>query len=275
MPDFHKPPDRWFSDRLARDMRDMAGQQSQSTEYIVDPRTQLCVAIVGNLEKAPIPRSEAEPNGGFELTGLEGWGAAVKTASGWVSLNAGVGSAVTSLPTKPMDGQEVDYLADAVAGVIWRLKYRAASASPHKWEFVGGSDLYSLETEHDGSGPQSPAAAFATSIMEFTPGLTLPLAGDYDIYTQAVGMPQSEAGADIRIYPVAYPSATSLSVLPEVGFTVARGGTNAVYASVAAWNRCAGVAAGTVAALGFAGSNTAASLKWYGKTMRARPVRVG
>ena len=32
---------------------------------------------------------------------------------------------VTSLPANPVDGQEVDFLASATDGVIWRLRYRA------------------------------------------------------------------------------------------------------------------------------------------------------
>jgi len=47
----------------------------------------------------------------------------------------------TTLPATPTDGQEYDYIADATNGVIWRLRYRAASTSTHKWEFVGGSPL--------------------------------------------------------------------------------------------------------------------------------------
>lgn len=46
---------------------------------------------------------------------------------------------VTSLPSNPLDGQEVYYLADAANGMIWHLRYRAASSSAYKWEFVGGS----------------------------------------------------------------------------------------------------------------------------------------
>jgi hypothetical protein len=38
----------------------------------------------------------------------------------------------------PQDGDEVYYAADATNGVIWHLRYRAASSSSYKWEFVGG-----------------------------------------------------------------------------------------------------------------------------------------
>lgn len=81
---------------------------------------------------------------------------------------------VTALPTQPYDGQVVDYLADATNGVIWRLKYRAASASAYKWEFVGGSGLFAESTGQD-------ALLSSTSYADWTgaPSLTAPLGGEY------------------------------------------------------------------------------------------------
>lgn len=82
---------------------------------------------------------------------------------------------VTTLPTSPIDGTEVYYQADATNGVIWHLRYRAASASAYKWEFVGGGDLSaSVVTDQSlaaGSGWQDLATV--------GPSITAPLAGDY------------------------------------------------------------------------------------------------
>src|SRR4051812_22380129 len=61
--------------------------------------------------------------------------------SAFVQINAP--ARVTSLPVSPVDGQEVYYVADATNGVLWHLRYNAASASAYKWEFVGGSPLES------------------------------------------------------------------------------------------------------------------------------------
>jgi microcystin-dependent protein len=81
---------------------------------------------------------------------------------------------VTSLPSNPVDGQEVHYLADAANGVIWHLRYRAASTSAYKWEFLGGSPLiHQIDT--DEGGTTTAYADFAT----VGPQLTTPLAGDY------------------------------------------------------------------------------------------------
>lgn len=80
----------------------------------------------------------------------------------------------TALPSNPVDGQQIFFLASETNGVVWALRYRAASTSAHKWEFVGGGALYAraagevtVESEAYGGG--------------FGPSITLPLAGDYEI----------------------------------------------------------------------------------------------
>jgi hypothetical protein len=78
---------------------------------------------------------------------------------------------VTSLPTNPIDGQECYYLADATNGIMWRFRYRAASSSAYKWEFVGGGWLRSAS-----SGVVQPNA---TSYTDIGINITLPLSGDY------------------------------------------------------------------------------------------------
>lgn len=83
--------------------------------------------------------------------------------------------AVSALPSSPVDGDEFFFVADVANGVVWRFRYRAASTSAHKWEFVGGADLLSGPVSgHFGAhntgntGSAGPAA------------ITVPLAGDYD-----------------------------------------------------------------------------------------------
>jgi hypothetical protein len=58
----------------------------------------------------------------------------------WSALG-GTSTLVTSLPSSPVDGQVIDYVADATNGVVWRFRYRSASASAYKWEFIGGGNL--------------------------------------------------------------------------------------------------------------------------------------
>lgn len=82
------------------------------------------------------------------------------------------------LPTTPTDGDEVDYLADPLYGVAWRLRYDAAAvsadggATPYKWQVVGGSDLYG---EAAGSIGVSASAYDAGA----GPLVTVPLDGEY------------------------------------------------------------------------------------------------
>jgi hypothetical protein len=88
-------------------------------------------------------------------------------------LRAGVPQLVTVLPSAPYDGQVLDYVADATGGVVWRLRYRAASASSFKWEFVGGSALTAIVSA------QTTVVSSSYPGSAQTPSVTVPLAGDY------------------------------------------------------------------------------------------------
>lgn len=192
----------------------------------------------------------------------------------WVITGSWSTSAlVTSLPAGPIDGQVINYLADEANGVVWQLRYRAGSTSAHKWEFVGGSDIASYEAAHDPSGPQKPLAAFAWLGMEWTPAVTLPFAGDYDIFVETA-IVATIGTTDVRVAPVAFPAVVPLTSFGELGFSVASVSIPS-YAVVSGWHRCAGITAGTQASLAFSGSSSAASLTFYGRTIRARPIRVG
>lgn len=88
---------------------------------------------------------------------------------------------VTSLPAG-VDGQVIDYLADAANGVVWRFRYRLASAhATYKWEFVGGSSLYATFTGQVDN--TNTAFAFVAGYVSFA----LPLAGVYDCTVEVVG----------------------------------------------------------------------------------------
>ena len=97
---------------------------------------------------------------------------------------------VTSLPGSPVDGQEVFYQSTtagtggasnsmADVGAVWHLRYRSASTSAYKWEFVGGGPTTGV-----GSGETGfTSSAFRTNGQA---SLTLPaVAGDYFITLQA------------------------------------------------------------------------------------------
>jgi hypothetical protein len=98
---------------------------------------------------------------------------------------------VTALPTNPIDGQECYYLADATNGIMWRFRYRAASSSAYKWEYIGGTPL---RTGPSGSVNQS-AAAYVTAGIQ----IALPLAGDYHVRAGGRGGGNG-ASAGARLY---------------------------------------------------------------------------
>lgn len=81
---------------------------------------------------------------------------------------------VSVLPPTPADGQVIDYVADSANGVIWRFRYRAASASTYKWELVGGSSLHVEDNVERSVTSTTQAAVGACSI-------NTPLAGDYRV----------------------------------------------------------------------------------------------
>ena len=47
----------------------------------------------------------------------------------------------TTLPSDPLDKDEVYYLADSTNSVIWHLRYREAAS---RWEFIGGPPKYTI-----------------------------------------------------------------------------------------------------------------------------------
>lgn len=108
--------------------------------------------------------------------------------SAWVGAIAN--ASVSSLPASPVDGQIINYEADATSGVIWQLRYRSASASSYKWEFIGGGCLYAQDTS--GNRNTSSSAYQTTG----SPSITLPLAGDYELVFGAAAVQSNVAGGN-------------------------------------------------------------------------------
>jgi hypothetical protein len=85
---------------------------------------------------------------------------------------------VTSLPTTGLyDGLEVYYLADAVNGVIWHLRYRTGGGT-YKWEVLGGSPLVAEVM----SGISQPTFQTDTwGSVTGDPTIVAALAGEYNL----------------------------------------------------------------------------------------------
>lgn len=79
----------------------------------------------------------------------------------------------------PKDGTIIDYLVQSgglFEGLVWRFRYRSASLSSYKWEYVGTEQ--SLYAEQIGSVQVWPEVY---NQLSGGPNLIVPLAGEYDI----------------------------------------------------------------------------------------------
>lgn len=99
-------------------------------------------------------------------------------AAGFLKTSTGR-ELVSTLPSAPVDGQEVFYQTASMAtdGIAWHLRYRSGSASTYKWELVGGLPWQSTVT----AGQSNSGTSNATwSVMPTTQvNRTAPLAGEY------------------------------------------------------------------------------------------------
>ena len=84
----------------------------------------------------------------------------------------------STLPSSPVDGQSFYYTANTTTGAVWHLRYRSASSSAYKWEFVGGSDLISEGTTNYGS---TTSTSYGNPSGGAMPSIVCPLAGDYEV----------------------------------------------------------------------------------------------
>ena len=96
----------------------------------------------------------------------------------WSSLG-GTSTLVTSLPSSPIDGQVIDYVADSTNGIVWRFRYRSASSSAYKWEFIGGGVLDSYVATQQ-------STSSTTTVGLSGPSVTVPFAGDYVVTGGAI-----------------------------------------------------------------------------------------
>jgi hypothetical protein len=92
----------------------------------------------------------------------------VKTGGLWPAVT-------TTLPASPRDGAEAYLLVDTTAGIVWHLRYRAASASSFEWEFVGGNPMYnSMSTT-------SATITGTTYTLITLPLINVPRSGEYRV----------------------------------------------------------------------------------------------
>jgi hypothetical protein len=178
----------------------------------------------------------------------------------WVTA-APSAALLAALPASPFDGQAIYFQSASMAeaGVIWHLRYRAASASAHKWEFVGGPPIASEVAAQQGTK--------ATSFVDLAtagPSITAPLAGDYEI---GVAMRGINAAADFAV------SGLLVGAEPS-SWQIVLGGTAATQANVARTARLADLAAAIVVKMQYH-SNSGGEAQFMERRLTMTPVRVG
>jgi hypothetical protein len=186
---------------------------------------------------------------------------------------AAIPTLVTNLPAGPVDGQEVYYLADSANGVVWHLRYRSASGSAYKWEFVGGAEL-SNEVVGDDS-ISSAVTTYGDPVVAAGgngPSVTLPLAGDYRLH---FGM---RCFSNVVSFITGFMSLSYAGSTPTDADAVNVSNTSVQFeridVSVAREMRKNGLAAGTVAAK-YRVTSTGSSFTIGRRFLYATPVRVG
>lgn len=189
------------------------------------------------------------------------------------ALGTGVGQAmpgntavkpvfVAALPGTPADGDEVFFQTAAMAtnGIAWHLRYRAASTSAYKWEFVGGGPLYSeiLTTE-------TTTSATYVALATAGPDIALPLAGDYLVTVAALAYNSTLGNISYMSYQIGATAAVDADAM-QTGMNVAQA------MHVSRTQRRNGLTAVTLSARYRAEAGTSTFLQ---RVLQAVPVRVG
>ena len=171
---------------------------------------------------------------------------------------------VSTLPTSPVDGQEIYYAANATDGVIWHLRYRSGASGDYKWEYLGGASL----SIYSGANPSASLSANTWSHISTPQEISVPLAGDhvarYSTQTYRIGASQTT-----------YTGLRAGSTEPTVD-------TNTAYTNVGAdtWGptaqirRLDGLTPPDKIILRFR-SQISATIFRYNTSLEIRPIRVG
>src|SRR5882672_11252455 len=111
-----------------------------------------------------------------------------------------------SLPSNPVDGQEIRYAADQANGIFWDLRY---SAQVGKWCCIGGSPLIAEVTV---ASSMTSSTYGDPSVGTSGPSITLPLAGVYEV-THGAFMYMSAAAVGYMSYAIGATAAVDADAL--------------------------------------------------------------
>jgi hypothetical protein len=174
---------------------------------------------------------------------------------------------VSSLPSSPVDGQEVYYRP--ASGVLWHLRYRAGGVG-QPWEAVGGPPLFAEKTA---AGTRPGDGTFG----DLTGGgvtplvtITLPEDGDYDFeWGAAVSEGSGGSGVPEAYVSLAFDNVRDATSTAYAGWSASSAGTTTAHAV----RRLTGRTAGEVVKLTFGANNTGGNTVTFGRRfLSGRPV---
>ena len=189
-------------------------------------------------------------------------------ASAWVGISSTL-NPVTSLPSSPVDGQIIDYVADSTNGVVWRFRYRAASASSYKWEFIGGPPAYSYvgPSEYYGTRQTTSSTSFG-DLATVGPSFVTPFAGDWDC-TYNAEAETTGTSTNVRIW-VTGDGTPSWTSADSQFYNVNQ--LNGTHANTV---RRTGVSSGSTIKVQYAVSNAGTTAYFWNRRLYVLPVRIG
>lgn len=183
------------------------------------------------------------------------------------------GSIASNVPS-PYEGQQVEYLADSVNGVVWRFRYRSINnTSSYNWEFIGGDDWFGI-TENN-LVITYPNSAYTNIIISGAPTFTLPLDGDYNLLASGTAVQRTTVASDVRL---GAGTGGTISTSMDTAMALMASGAYASYGSLYNAGKLPALATGQSVSLYTQASvgsfPTPVQIQWFGTTLRVRPTRV-
>lgn len=178
---------------------------------------------------------------------------------------------VSALPGSPYDGQEILFQTAAMvtAGIgPWLFRYRSASASTYKWEFIGGAPWAANRDTADNVA--SPTQNAWISFDANDPSVTVPLAGDYAVLNVAQFSNDTGAMAfqiGVRV------GATDPTSFVDVGVDQSEAAGKVT--SMSHHKKVLGVSAATLLAQRYRFTGAAGTVTRRGAALVVIPLRVG
>lgn len=182
----------------------------------------------------------------------------------------GFGAVVTALPLNPIDGQRCVYAADATNGVFWYLRFVASQPVGKQWVCIGGSPLYAAVGEGGVETTTSTAYADPTA-GTVGPSITVPLAGDYDIFATQRLANSTSAGVEV-LAALKFGAAAVVDPNDRVGDTNPSTATASIMAGASI--RRAVSAANTVVKVQYKVAS-ASTGDLFARRLTIKPIRVG